>query len=1564
MPRLHPEEVRELHGAARRTITRDGQTLLNNRTGRGTPASYRATFTPGNTRARGRGRGRGFASQNFNESKAPTPSTTPSRTSSPAPGNQRDFMNAAIDRFTVLKQEREGERAQAIRDGFLADPDKKTSLDNAITPVGTCTDMCPAFERVERIVQNMVDKAEKIHNDDTGKDVPAEDRMVKRFRRSAAGYDEQLPSDIRTPQTLRRTLDYLLDKVIGGDERLATVHKYIWDRTRGIRNDFSIQQVTKPEDVKIAVDCYERIARFHILSLHQLTNADNLWEGENFDAHQEREQLNNTLLSLLYYYDDHRQHIDFQNEGEFRAYCIIFELQSQNPDLEDRVQSWTQNLLKDRRVKTALKLYKAAGNTVFDQGPLRPMEAFAIAQNNSGSFWNVLASNAVSYVMACVAEIYFGPVRFTALDALWHSAKSAPAGQQAKSRDWSLADLTAYLRFDTEEETKDFCGAFELDFTSDGNAEYLDPTSNSDVNLDQSCIPRSQSFSYNLVEKKRYRRTLTAVINGTSVARAIREGWIEASEEMVDEQEESRDDEQSLFVPEGNSFGGFTPSSSFGKGLNPSASIFKPAVSQQSMVKSSTFGQPTDQSKFGIPTSNPTFTTFGQPAVAASTRAAITPETNGSSIFAKAAAEEKKPGSSFGSPTSSAAPEFNQSFSFTALPQTAQIQSPPIPSPSSLRTFGIPKKEEAAAMVPVSQPVVARFQFGEGSLTPAVATATAAGPVQQAGATSSSVTTVPGIFTLSDPNLPPFPVGSLQSHDRKSSFFVLHAFSFNAFVATSIPGFTPTTSIHPSAVPSTPLKFPRFDFANPSTSPSGTPPQLQQLQQKPQEQSVINQSTALELVSTSESFKFPAISSEPSSRSPNPLPAFSTPAAGFEFQPTAPAPPPLRNTISPSSIPPQASPEPSFSQKDKNRLVNDFARVALLRPHGLIQNFIEYNLPDIVKAVFIQHHRDTHNAAVASVRQRIIMRKFANLWRSLTWNNLLRRNADNRRQQFSETIKASEAKKRKRDDELKDILAAVEESKAVKRLMQHEKEIAEEFEETKAARRKENEATRSMQKVAGQKRKSLSNHDDLVDDGDSANPGPSTSNHKRSRTLDASSNPSSSAEGYAEYLAGKFPTIWPKFPPRSSQMESSTRYRDLRLTSFLSSGKRDRPMVDKTVTDYFRLKALGIDPDTPLVPLTEKQLEAKNKREVEEKKRTIERITRRHYHGGRFRRRPSPSPPLFPETSPPGSPSPVPAEPVPVTNAKPPTWNDDDDDDLLKQARAQRKELEEGSNWLNNPSLEVEQEIEEEVERRVKEELGAHNGHSSVSRSPDGLARVNGFEYLPAPTKLGVPLSRSEQRIRATGAHGLAFKPLRPHADYVSIGVAMSKRSASKYGNKLTSQQVSNPLNKKPLGDDGIESTLHDNAVSCKIFNSQKTSSKRQPANASDDDEEHQPYQSAFANSQRQSRYTAHDDEEEEELVEESDEGAPREEYSDGDYHLEDGEDEDNDEDDDLEADEDEDEFLNGGNQAYGNSGYALPAEELVDDAMTPSTNAQASRAASSVPGASADDAFVLSDSD
>lgn len=71
-------------------------------------------------------------------------------------------MTSCVHSRQQLKKSRERERKDAIKNGFLADPDKPTSLANAITPVGTCQDMCPQFERVERIVQNLVDGSERV----------------------------------------------------------------------------------------------------------------------------------------------------------------------------------------------------------------------------------------------------------------------------------------------------------------------------------------------------------------------------------------------------------------------------------------------------------------------------------------------------------------------------------------------------------------------------------------------------------------------------------------------------------------------------------------------------------------------------------------------------------------------------------------------------------------------------------------------------------------------------------------------------------------------------------------------------------------------------------------------------------------------------------------------------------------------------------------------------------------------------------------------------------------------------------------------------------------------------------------------------------------------------------------------------------------------------------------------------------------------------------------------------------------------------------------------------------
>lgn len=116
------------------------------------------------------------------------------------------------------------DRAEAIRNGTYADPDVPRKLSEAITLVGTCPDMCPEYERVMRVVQNDVWAQEAVRilspvfrgtlalivaqdPASVGKPgtrfVPIEERMVKKFRRAAAGLEEQLPSDLRPPLVLQ-----------------------------------------------------------------------------------------------------------------------------------------------------------------------------------------------------------------------------------------------------------------------------------------------------------------------------------------------------------------------------------------------------------------------------------------------------------------------------------------------------------------------------------------------------------------------------------------------------------------------------------------------------------------------------------------------------------------------------------------------------------------------------------------------------------------------------------------------------------------------------------------------------------------------------------------------------------------------------------------------------------------------------------------------------------------------------------------------------------------------------------------------------------------------------------------------------------------------------------------------------------------------------------------------------------------------------------------------------------------------------------------------------------------
>ena len=309
----------------------------------------------------------------------------------------------------------------------------------------------------------------------------------------------------------------------------------------------------------------------------------------------------------------------------------------------------------------------------------------------------------------------------------------------------------------------------------------------------------------------------------------------------------------------------------------------------------------------------------------------------------------------------------------------------------------------------------------------------------------------------------------------------------------------------------------------------------------------------------------------------------------------------------------------------------------------------------------------------------------------------------------------------------------------------------------------------TIPRITGQKRKGI-HVDDAETPKNRETPRKIAKGHSRSRTM------GSADELFYSSKPATRQTSTSKMTPQShssiysgrSVLNPSGVSQDLRGSL---SGRKDT-----TRTDYFRLKALGIDPDTPMVPDTKTSLERKRNREQENtitasrtRARTLSATVR----------------PPVPRFSPQGAraietsglhQSRTPPNAAQHKATTPPAAMGDDDDDLLRQARKVRETMSEGAEWYKTYAVNIEKEIEEHEE--LRRSLSQASTTSSPHPSTSGLAMVNGYEYLPGPEIPGRSLSRTEQRIRRTGARGLATKPIGGSGDY--LAVAMSKESAAK----------------------------------------------------------------------------------------------------------------------------------------------------------------------------------------
>ncbi|KDO27524.1 hypothetical protein SPRG_06791 [Saprolegnia parasitica CBS 223.65] len=323
----------------------------------------------------------------------------------------------------------------AASDDDLPKPPAKTDLAEATNLEGTCVDMCSPKELEMHLKHDELSAFEK------GPDAFA----VKKFQRSSASHKLDIPSEVRPLGVLRSTQLYLEQHImdrerLGVDHRinpprvpdLLDLYNFLWDRTRMIRKDISLQNYrggggrTHP----IAMDIHERIARYYILSQHELI------DEAHFIVQQNVEQFGKTLRSLLDFYDDARAEglPTSPFEAEFAGYYILGTLHEGGIlDVLKFTKSMPPDLLASDFVQFAWAVFVARRT------------------NDYVGFFRLLQG--ATYLQACLMHQYFPNVRSKALETM-NAGYKRPGN---KTQEFPIKELTDLLCFENEDHTALVC---------------------------------------------------------------------------------------------------------------------------------------------------------------------------------------------------------------------------------------------------------------------------------------------------------------------------------------------------------------------------------------------------------------------------------------------------------------------------------------------------------------------------------------------------------------------------------------------------------------------------------------------------------------------------------------------------------------------------------------------------------------------------------------------------------------------------------------------------------------------------------------------------------------------------------------------------------------------------------------------------------------------------------------------------------------------------------------------------------------------------------------------------
>lgn len=448
----------------------------------------------------------------------------------------------------------------------------------------------------------------------------------------------------------------------------------------------------------------------------------------------------------------------------------------------------------------------------------------------------------------------------------------------------------------------------------------------------------------------------------------------------------------------------------------------------------------------------------------------------------------------------------------------------------------------------------------------------------------------------------------------------------------------------------------------------------------------------------------------------------------------------------------------SIQRNLAEQAINNLSQTAFLEEHGILQQYVEHACASPIKQAIKAYRQEQEISKVRPYREHLLKFKYGRRWRSRWWKRHMVRKGQESRARLTGLRKSIREEGRHKATLEAQEKAILEEAKISEDIM---RQISENSERKKRERQQARKAKRDADRAiaediawragysmsAGKKSKPTNVNKIGKDEswktggplsGRERNSQPASNNTYRTSLTPARTPVANNAGNPVAASSMSFPAmsqnseglVRPKIPRWTPQYGWRPRHQDHRRN------------IDTTETDYFRLKARGIDPETPFVPDTKKILEGKKARAEQQAHKDESKSFASSF--------------IKKNQDPPGA---------SITMSM---TSDSAASRMIPESIARADKILEG---LQQIGAQLDKDIgdmrETNAELRKQRDAKLQSRYSSSPRdfstspltpsersfTPGQMATVNGHAFIP-----GRFITRSEARLRMTGGSGLAYR--------------------------------------------------------------------------------------------------------------------------------------------------------------------------------------------------------------